>query len=619
MEGRRGETIMGGHDRKYYPEVHMNREQRRELLRQRIKLYHDNKIIDRLHGFGRPWFYIEENHARFPNATTEKYAGMGLPITKEELIAKLKLQDPNEYLKEQNIEDIRDVLNLDIKLDNNTKVVMYLLMLLNYTGEDQQNMDMTGSPSSGKSWIVKRVAYLFPHEDLDKNASCTPRVFNYSPDRKQMFMSNNDQENPMFQEIDWTRKPTKDSSDEEKKTWKSYRAKFVWVLNLAHKILIFVDQPNYKLTEALRSIRAHDQKYSKYSAVDKMKTETTFIVGYWTEIVCTAFTQQKQEERDRAWHLNPEWTKEKEKEVQNLLDKSKTDPFFWNSIENNPLRIKQKLRIAAIKEARIDDIFVPEDIMKVARENFDKNFTEVDSRKSREYDRYQKLIMACTLNNFAHRKTEVITANGSTVDRTDKTTESLESLTEGSRKIIWANEKDCDEALELYKPFMKAAKTGVSIGDYDIFEKVVEPVLNEMGTELDRNGVEVEKGATIRDITRKYREIYKRGISKDRLSGLLTTFADIPLIHEVTGRGSIPTKYYLLKEDSSETTTPPPHPQEILKQELPQETPKQESNGKPCPKCQKALPEDGSFTTFYVGKMYHLECYRRMKEEGEIR
>jgi len=579
-----------------------------ELLRRRLKYKREVRNILRdfygvASGVGnlvRPVTF-EETYSKFPEkATTEKYAIMGLPTTKEELIAKLKLQDPNEYLKEMTIKDIQEVLNLDIKMDNDTKTILYLLTLLTYTKDGQQNVDMTGQPSSGKTWMVTHVVLLFPFVDIDPNAGCTPHAFHYSTSRVLMHMANDDKVHPILEPIDWSRKPTKDSSDEEKQAWRNYKIKFVWLLDLKQKIVVFTDLPNYKLSENLRSVRAHDLEYSKYEAVDvNRKTESTYVKGFWTEIVCTAFALQKQEEKDRAWHLNPEWNEEKETQVMDFLDKCKSDPLFKSQILNNPKRLMLQYRIQAVKDAWIDEIYIPEDVMLKARKNFDERFTEVCPRKSREYDRYQKLVMACALNNFAHRITEVINVDGSTVDMANKETESLESLMEGSRKIIWANMKDCDEALELYLPMIEALAIGISPEAMELFDKVVEPLLAKHG-ELE--------GVTIRDVTRKFREVFKRTMQKDRLEQFMKTFADLSLVHEQIGKGSIPTKYFRMKEE--------PKPQEIHEQEYPQE-PSQKHNDKLCPKCQKAIPEDGSFTTFIEGKTYHIECYKQMKLEGE--
>ena len=98
----------------------------------------------------------------------------GLAQTKEELIAKLK--DLNKPLT---VDDLRGILGLTIKHDNDNKVITLLCMALTYTEEDQTNLGFLAESSTGKSYIPLELSWYFPAEDLIKLGYASPQTFFY--------------------------------------------------------------------------------------------------------------------------------------------------------------------------------------------------------------------------------------------------------------------------------------------------------------------------------------------------------------------------------------------------------------------------------------------------------
>jgi len=327
---------------------------------------------------------------------------------------------------------------------------------------------------------------------------------------------NKDLENPVFDVVDWTKKPIKGDSNQKWEDWTEYRRNFVWLRDLERKIVIFRDLRSYNLLKNLRPTLSHDMKFSRYAPVNKQrKTENIFLKGFFTLVICTTFSHQEPEERDRFWHLNPQWTIDKEKAVLDLIDKRNRDPNFIRSLELDPRRIWLQTRVRNIKSFHINEIYIPEEIGKKARKWFDENYKHKRPKKSRDYPRFYSLIKSWALLNYCNRKVEQ----------------------QNGKKILWCNEKDYGVAVKLYEGIAMANELGVSLEGYDLWNLVVKPLLTE------------NEGVTIRQIFQNYIKINDRSIGNRRLKGFLHMFADCGLCIEVRqGRGK-PILYFAIGQD----------------------------------------------------------------------
>lgn len=411
--------------------------------------------------------------------------------------------------EELTLEKLNEILSTDIKEDSVTKDILFLLFLLTYTDSEQLNIDMTGSPSIGKTYLVNQTLWYFPDEDKHKYAGATPKSFWYDQSRRQVVKRNNH----VFEPVDLTIRPEKGDSYEDWQKWYKYKRTWVFLLDLERKITVFTDMPDYRLIKNLRSTLSHDQKFSMYAPVNKdLKTDHIYLKGFFTTIICTTFTHQEPEERDRFFHLCPEWTPQKEKEVLDLIDRRNSDPDFKNKLEFDPLRIWLRNRVEDIKHQEINEIYIPQQLVQQMRDWFNKNYSRRKPKKSRDYPRFYALAKAWALLNFQHRKIEK----------------------QNGKKILWCNQTDIDVAQQLYKPLATANEMGLSIEAYNIWIEVVKPLLSDTPV-------------TIKDFTMRYNQVYQRGISSKRLNGFLNCYADIGLfISESQGRGKS-RNYYALK------------------------------------------------------------------------
>jgi 5S rRNA maturation endonuclease (ribonuclease M5) len=79
--------------------------------------------------------------------------------------------------KPMSLDQVKDVLGLTIKKDDENKIVTFLALLSAYTDNAQFNISFNAPSSSGKSFIPLEISNLFPEDDVMKLAHITPTAF----------------------------------------------------------------------------------------------------------------------------------------------------------------------------------------------------------------------------------------------------------------------------------------------------------------------------------------------------------------------------------------------------------------------------------------------------------
>ena len=364
-----------------------------------------------------------------------------------------------ELEKSITIEELNGILSTTVKHDNPTKAITFLAMLLAQTEEDQQNLIFQSESSTGKSYIPLEVAEYFPKDEVVIIASASPTAFFHEAGK-------------------W---------DENQKSI---------VIDLEKKILIFLDQPHYMLLERLRPLLSHDQKELQYKITDKsekhgLRTKNVIIKGFPTVIFCTAKFNMDEQEKTRAWLLSPEASEEKIAEsIRLLAERIGNREAFKKWLESNRERLWLKARVKAIRESGIKDVII-EDIEKVL-EYFEKDKKHLIPRHQRDFPRLLGLIKAHALLNWACRE-----RNGD--------------------KII-AEEEDIEAAFKLYSQLAKPNQYGLSPQIYEIYEKVVIPLLREKNA---NNNAEENRGnicgVSRKEVLKAYFKVFHRPLSEERL------------------------------------------------------------------------------------------------------
>ncbi len=318
--------------------------------------------------------------------------------------------------KEMSSAQLLDTLGLTIKYDAENKLATFLCQLSAYTESAQYNISFNAPSSTGKSFIPTEIARLFPQDDVMEIAYCSPTAF--------------------FHDVG--------QYDKEKNQQ---------LVDLSHKILIFLDQPHNELLARLRPLLSHDKKEIAIKITDKTqkngtKTKNILLRGYPSVIFCTAGLRIDEQEATRFLLLSPEVNQDKiHQGIAATIRKEADSESFVSWLEENPDRILLKERIRAIKLENVKEINIasPETI----EERFLKNNKTLKPRHQRDVKRLLSIIKSFALLNVWWREKD-----GST---------------------ITANENDVNEAFKLWEKIAVSQELNLPPYIYNLYKEVILP------------------------------------------------------------------------------------------------------------------------------------------------
>lgn len=278
-----------------------------------------------------------------------------------------------------------ETLGLTIKYDAENKLATFLCELTAYTESAQFNISYNAPSSTGKSYIPTEIARLFPEDDVMEIGYCSPTAFFH------------------------------DTGEYDKE-------KNQYLVDLSHKILIFLDQPHTMLLEHLRPLLSHDKKEIKLKITDKsqkagLRTKTVLLRGYPSVIFCTAGLRIDEQEATRFLLLSPEVSQQKIREgITATIRKEADSDGFKSWLEENPERALLKERVRAIKLEGITEINIA-DSKRIEDKFFNSN-KKLKPRHQRDVKRLLALVKAFALLNvwWRERHGSVIVANDTDID-----------------------------------------------------------------------------------------------------------------------------------------------------------------------------------------------------------
>ncbi|MEM4498097.1 MAG: hypothetical protein QW692_04645 [Nitrososphaerota archaeon] len=363
-----------------------------------------------------------------------------LDVRPEDAIAARLHASTAEVERPLSLDDLAGILETTIKRDRENKVITFLNMLSAYLDEPF-NISFRAESSTGKSYIPLEIAQLFPEEDVIEIAYASPTAFYHDTGK-------------------W---------DEDAQAI---------IIDLSHKILIFLDQPHDQLLERLRPLLSHDRRELIYKITDKrekagLRTKTVKILGFPAVIFCTGRLRIEDQEATRMILLSPEVSQEKIREAIYLRALREGDRRrFSEWVENDPRRKALRERIKRIKAAGIRDVRIP-DPEKIA-ERFMESKQILKPRHARDIARIIDIIKARALLNLFHRKRD--------------------------GDVIEASEEDVEEAFRLYEKISTAQELGVPPYVLRVYEEVILP-----GAKASQKG-----GLTRREIMALYLQKFGR-------------------------------------------------------------------------------------------------------------
>jgi hypothetical protein len=397
--------------------------------------------------------------------------------------------------KPMSLDEVEEVLNTTLKHDHENKLMVFLSMLMNYSGDDQQNILFNAPSSTGKSYIALEIAKLFPVEDVDKKGYTSPTAFFHVMGKLCRLTGEPLEDRNAYIESklkEWEREfPRPSALDYENKSaeavkgrhalseWKALKkAEYhkhkeewdgiekIYVVSLEKRVLIFKDQPHDRVLQVLRSMLSHDEKVLEVDITDKTKegghrTKKIRVIGFPTVVFCSASFSLNEQERTRFWILSPDMSQDKLKDslklqVQRLSDKEK----FETELNVNGKRTLLMRRIQAIKASNVHQIVIPEDLADNLLTWFTKG-RALSSRDQRDFPRLIDLVKAHALFQMFQR------VKG-----------------QGSCSVI-ASQEDVDAAKKLLNKVLEANRLGLPPYVYKFYFESLKPSIKSDGMERE--------------------------------------------------------------------------------------------------------------------------------------
>lgn len=387
--------------------------------------------------------------------------------------------NPHEYIGlETSLDNIASILDATIKQDDTAKRVAFLSLLLNYTEDNQQNVGFVSVSSSGKSYIPCEIAKFFPSEDVMLIQHQTPKALYHShgvlvrDDGGTEFGPRLKEQGEYVREAltEWKKSVPRGSMKafdyrEALRTEKT-RLKEEWdkipkgiLVDLRQRILVFLDQPDWRLMDELKPILSHDAEVTRSSITDKSKsgaisTKTVFIRGYPTVVFLTVKTDLDEQVRNRMILLSASVSKEKIEDALSLINERASDEEFDSVLESDDRRIELRYRILGIKHSGIGHVYFKRGDIDQVKERFLKKHKVRIPRHMRDYPRLLSLIKAHALLNYSHR--------------------------ERKGSSIYVNETDIREGEVLYDKIAVANELGIEPELYEFVRDILNPALDKV-------------------------------------------------------------------------------------------------------------------------------------------
>jgi hypothetical protein len=442
---------------------------------------------------------------------------------------KLVLEDEEleaEARRETSINEVDETLGITIMHDHVNRVVLYLNFLLTYLGDAQQNILFNAPSSTGKSYLALEVAKYFPEEDQLIKGYTSPTAF---------FHENSELVDDLGNPVPTRGDYVHDSLEEWGKThsrpavqpgdkptgavadWKDDRDRLVqnlkreWDLipkvyhvDLRHKLLIFLDQPQDDLLKNLRPVLSHDRERVEINITDKTRegghrTKKVLILGFPTVCFCSAAFSLDEQERTRFWTLSPEMSQSKFRDTLRLQTTALGDPENYRKtiLEDRAGKLL-RTRVRLIKDQGIGEVLIHEEDRLWLYDNFLVKHPNLAPRHQRDYPRTIALIKALALHNSFSRER---TPDG---------------------KGVYANRDDVIQGFELGEELNKSNELGIPPYIYQFWEEHFSGKLADLG----------DYGMLRKEVSALYWQTQKHRLSGKSLKAMMDLLTEVGLIYE---------------------------------------------------------------------------------------
>jgi len=228
-----------------------------------------------------------------------------------------------------------DIISKEVKEEPENCRQVILAMLSAWT-KNPQNLRILAPSGEGKTFLVTKVARLFPQDRVIMLQNATPQSFKYQITKKVIETSPG-----IFEDYRDVIDKIEDE-DEKKQRIRELSNQIYDLVDFTGKILVFVDAQSFHLWESLKPVLSHDQKILKNFSVNKSKSGTIqaqkiIFQGHPAVIYCSAKDEQALDQTDEI-----------------------NTRFNTISLNSSPKKYRQMLELASLKSSLPDCIYQEE-------------------------------------------------------------------------------------------------------------------------------------------------------------------------------------------------------------------------------------------------------------------
>jgi hypothetical protein len=387
-----------------------------------------------------------------------------------------------------------------VKKDKATKLSVFFTGLSAYLPESI-NLFLKGESGVGKTYNTVETLRYFPQEDIWFLGGLSPKalIHDYG-----MLL------NKHGEPLDLTEKPVKPKKThykddfgefkeveyqealerykEQLKSWSEEIRSSYTLIDLSHKILVFLESPEYNTFRMLFPILSHDTERIEYRFTDKtskgqLRTSKVVIQGWPATIFLSTDKKYMEELATRSFTISPEASKDKIEQANILTNLKASIPWQYNN-ETEETETIRKL-IESIKNQLIDgktDVVIP--FM-----NLHEFFPKEIVRDMRDFQHFTQFLKTITVLHFLQRPFTKI----------------------GEKRFLLSTVQDVKNALEIYIEIFETTRTGTEQSVLDFYHEIIR----------------TKESWYLKELTAKYNENHEKKLSSDTIRKRLERLSEI--------------------------------------------------------------------------------------------
>jgi DNA-binding PadR family transcriptional regulator len=381
-----------------------------------------------------------------------------------------------------------------VKRDRPTKLSVFFAGLSAYLSEPI-NLFLKGESGIGKSYNVVQTLKYFPQGDVWFLGGLSPKALIH--DYGVLL-------NKYGEPIDLEDKPIKPkrkdygSEEEYREALKEYREELkayaeeicesYTLINLKHKILVFLEAPEFDTFRMLYPILSHDTERIEFRFTDKqakgpLRTVKVVVEGWPATIFLTTDRRYMEELATRSFTVTPEASKEKIEEANKLTNLKVSFP--WEYAEETEETKCIKALIESLKTQLSDaktDVVIP-------FPNLHELFPKEIVRDMRDFQHFCQFLKAITVLHFYKRP----------------------FLKVGDKRFVVSSLQDVREALKIYSELFETTRTGTEQRILTFYHEIVKN----------------KETWYLSEITHEYNKTHEKKLSSGRIGEMLKRLEEI--------------------------------------------------------------------------------------------